>query len=90
MIFSDPAAVRCPVVSLNIGDMDASEVSDWLQEEFGIITRAGAHCAPLMHQYFQTEKQGMVRFSFSYYNKEEEVLAAVPWGEDHCSSTAVV
>ena len=75
--FSDPAAVRCPVVSLNIGDMDASEVSDWLQEEFGIITRAGAHCAPLMHQYFQTEKQGMVRFSFSYYNKEEEVLAAV-------------
>lgn len=75
--FSDPAAVRCPVVPLNIGDMDASEVSDWLQEEFGIITRAGAHCAPLMHQYFQTEKQGMVRFSFSYYNKEEEVLAAV-------------
>lgn len=75
--FSDSAAVRCPVVSLNIGDMDASEVSDWLQEEFGIITRAGAHCAPLMHQYFQTEKQGMVRFSFSYYNKEEEVLAAV-------------
>lgn len=35
--FSDPAAVRCPVVSLNIGDMDASEVSDWLQEEFGIL-----------------------------------------------------
>ena len=75
--FSDPTAVRCPVVSLNIGDMDASEVSDWLQEEYDIITRAGAHCAPLMHQYFQTEKQGMVRFSFSYYNKEEEVLAAV-------------
>ena len=30
-----------------------------------------------MHAYFHTEKQGMVRFSFSYYNKEEEVLAAV-------------
>ncbi len=75
--FSDPAAVRCPIVSLNIGDMDASEVSNWLQEEYGIITRAGAHCAPLMHQYFQTEKQGMVRFSFSYYNTEEEVLAAI-------------
>lgn len=75
--FSDPAAVRCPIVSLNIGEMDASEVSDWLQEEYGIITRAGAHCAPLMHQHFQTEKQGMVRFSFSYYNTEEEVLAAI-------------
>lgn len=75
--FSDPAAVRCPIVSLNIGDMDASEVSDWLQEEYDIITRAGTHCAPLMHRYFQTEKQGMVRFSFSYYNTEEEVLAAI-------------
>lgn len=75
--FSDPAAVRCPIVSLNIGEMDASEVSDWLQEEYGIITRAGAHCAPLMHQHFGTEKQGMVRFSFSYYNTEEEVLAAI-------------
>ena len=75
--FSDPAAVRCTFVSLQIGDLDASDVCDGLQEEFGIITRAGAHCAPLMHQYFQTEKQGMVRFSFSYYNKEEEVLAAV-------------
>ena len=75
--FFDPATVRCPIVSLNIGEMDASEVSDWLQEEYGIITRAGAHCAPLMHQYFQTEKQGMVRFSFSYYNTEEEVLAAI-------------
>lgn len=75
--FSDPAAVRCPIVSLNIGDMDASEVSDWLQEEYDIITRAGAHCAPLMHQYFGTGKQGMVRFSFSYYNTEEEVLAAI-------------
>lgn len=75
--FSDPAAVRCPIVSLNIGEMDASEVSDWLQEEYDIITRAGAHCAPLMHQHFQTEKQGMVRFSFSYYNTEEEVLAAI-------------
>ena len=75
--FSDPSAVRCPIVSLNIGDMDASEVSDWLQEEYDIITRAGTHCAPLMHRYFQTEKQGMVRFSFSYYNTEEEVLAAI-------------
>ncbi len=75
--FSDSAAVRCPIVALNIGEMDASEVSDWLQEEYGIITRAGAHCAPLMHQHFQTEKQGMVRFSFSYYNTEEEVLAAI-------------
>ena len=69
--------IRCPIVALNIGNEDSSQISDWLQEEYGIITRAGAHCAPLMHAYFHTEKQGMVRFSFSYYNTEEEVSAAV-------------
>ena len=69
--------VRCPIVALNIGDEDSSQISDWMQEEYGIITRAGAHCAPLMHAFFHTEKQGMVRFSFSYYNTEEEVSAAV-------------
>ena len=69
--------LRCPIVALNIGNEDSSQISDWLQEEYGIITRAGAHCAPLMHAFFHTEKQGMVRFSFSYYNTEEEVSAAV-------------
>ena len=69
--------VRAPIVALNVrgndGYIDAGELSDWLMQEYGIATRAGAHCAPLMHQYFGTEKQGMVRFSFSYYNTMEEV-----------------
>ena len=41
--------VRCPVVTLNIGDYDSSEVSDELLMTYGISTRPGAHCAPLMH-----------------------------------------
>lgn len=68
--------VHCPVVSLNIGSLDSAEVSDWLSEEYGIVTRPGAHCAPLMHAHFGTQRQGMVRFSFSYFNKEEEVSRA--------------
>ena len=68
--------VRCPIVSLNIGTADSSEISMLLEDEFGIVTRAGIHCAPLMHEYFGTKTQGMVRFSFSYYNTEEEVTAA--------------
>lgn len=67
---------RCPIVSLNIGAVDSSQVSEWLWEEYEIATRPGAHCAPLMHRYFGTQKQGMVRFSFSYYNTEKEVLTA--------------
>lgn len=64
---------RAAIVALNIGDYDSSEVSDELAVTYGISTRPGAHCAPLMHQSFGTVDQGMVRFSFSWFNTEEEV-----------------
>lgn len=67
---------RCPIVALNIGDYDSSEVSDALLTEYHISTRPGAHCAPLMHEALGTVEQGAVRFSFSHYNTEEEVDAA--------------
>lgn len=68
---------RAAIVSFNIGDYDSSEVSDELNVEYGIVTRPGAHCAPLMHKALGTVEQGAVRFSFSYYNTEEEVDAAI-------------
>lgn len=68
---------RCPIVALNLGDYDSSEVSDELFMTYGICTRPGAHCAPLLHAALGTEKQGAVRFSFSHYNTEEEVDAAI-------------
>lgn len=68
---------RCPIVTLNIGDYDSSEVSDELLTEYGISTRAGGHCAPLMHEALGTVEQGAVRFSFSHYNTEEEVDTAI-------------
>lgn len=71
------AAVRAPIVTLNIGNADAAQVSDVLWEDYKICVRAGAHCAPLMHRHFGTEQQGAVRFSFSYWNTEEEIDCAV-------------
>ena len=68
---------RCPIVALNIGDYDSGRVADELFEEYGICTRAGAHCAPLMHQALGTVDQGAVRFSFSHQNTEAEVDAAI-------------
>ncbi|MGO5052437.1 aminotransferase class V-fold PLP-dependent enzyme [Lachnospiraceae bacterium LCP25S3_G4] len=68
---------RCAIVTLNIGDYDSSEVSDELLVTYGISTRPGAHCAPLMHQALGTVEQGAVRFSFSHYNTEEEVEIAI-------------
>lgn len=68
---------RCAILSLNIGDYDSSEVADELAQDYGISTRPGAHCAPLMHEALGTVSQGAVRFSFSYFNTEEEIDAAI-------------
>lgn len=68
---------RAAVVALNLSDYDSSEVSDELSFIYGIATRPGAHCAPLMHESFGTVDQGMVRFSFSWFNTEEEIDRAV-------------
>lgn len=65
------------IVSCNLADLDSAYVSDCLAENYGIATRAGAHCAPQIHTHFGTEKQGMVRFSFSCFNTTEEVEKAV-------------
>ena len=73
--FTDPN--RCAIVSLNIRDYDSGEVSDALSEQYGIATRPGAHCAPLMHEALGTVEQGAVRFSFSHYNTEEEINITV-------------
>lgn len=70
------APVRAPIVTLNIGDFDSAEVSDELAERFDIATRPGAHCAPRLHRALETEGQGAVRFSWSYFNTEAETDAA--------------
>lgn len=68
---------RCAIVSLNVRNYDSGEVSDALWAEYGIATRPGAHCAPLMHKALGTAEQGAVRFSFSHYNTKEEIKIAV-------------
>ena len=70
-------ARRSAIVSLNIRDYDSAAISDELSETYGIATRPGAHCAPRMHQALGTMDQGAVRFSFSWFNTEEDVDAAI-------------
>lgn len=63
---------RSPIVTINIGDFDSGDVAEELLA-YGISTRAGGHCAPLMHEALGTVEQGAVRFSFSYFNTVEEI-----------------
>lgn len=68
---------RCAIVTLNIGDYDSGEVADALLTEYGISTRSGGHCAPLMHKALGTEEQGAVRFSFAHDTTDDEVDTAI-------------
>ncbi len=68
---------RGAILSLNLAQEDAGAISDELYERWGICTRAGAHCAPFVHESFGTVQQGMVRFSFSPFNTEAEVQIAI-------------
>ena len=76
-VYGDFSGERTAVVALNIRDYDSGAVADALYEEFGIAVRAGAHCAPRMHMALGTADRGAVRFSFCWFNTEEEVAAAV-------------
>lgn len=64
---------RTGVVAVDVEGVNPALLGDALARDFGICTRAGAHCAPLMHRALGTEEKGAVRFSFSYFNTEEEI-----------------
>ncbi len=70
-------AARPGIVALNIEGLASAEVSDMLMQGWGIATRPGAHCAPLMHEALGTVEQGVVRFSTSWFTTEDEVDAAI-------------
>lgn len=68
---------RTGVVSLQILDKDQAEMAYRLESEFGIMTRVGLHCAPNAHKTLNTYPEGTIRFSFGYFNTEEDVEAAL-------------
>lgn len=72
-----PQQITDAIVSLNIGGYDSGSVSDALSEDYGIAICSGAHCAPRMHQALRTEQKGAVRFSFFWFNTEDEVDTAI-------------
>jgi selenocysteine lyase/cysteine desulfurase len=68
---------RIPVVSFNIANMDPAAIALELDERFKIMSRSGIHCAPSAHKTIGTYPMGTVRFSFSYFNTQEQVAKAV-------------
>ena len=67
---------RTPAVSLNVAGYDSKEAGEILVAGYQIATRAGVHCAPLIHEALGTRERGTLRFSFSWFNTEEEIYKA--------------
>ena len=68
---------RGPVVTLNIKGVDSGDLAAYLDEEYAILTRAGIHCAPLAHESMHSGENGGVRFSFGYFNTEEDITYVI-------------
>lgn len=75
--YGDFSREKLAVVSLNFENVSSSDLAETLAQDYNIAVRAGTHCAPLMHQHFGTENQGMVRFSFSSMNEASEIDYAI-------------
>lgn len=68
---------RVAVVSLDFPGRDNAVLAFALEQEYGIMTRVGLHCAPMAHRALGTYPQGTVRFAFSAANTEAEVDACI-------------
>ena len=54
-------------------EMIPADVGAILDADFGIATRVGLQCAPLVHQRLGTGRAGGVRFSLGPFNTAEQI-----------------
>ena len=64
---------RVAVVSLDFLTIDNAVAAFELEQECGVMTRVGLHCAPAAHQSLHSFPQGTVRFAFSASNTFSEI-----------------
>ncbi len=61
------------ILSFLIEDIDSSSVMLMLDRKWGIMVRAGLHCAPLAHKTLGSFPGGTIRCSFGAFNTVDEV-----------------
>ena len=68
---------RAAVFSLDFLGQDNAEVAFALEQEFGVLTRCGLHCAPAAHHTLGTYPQGTVRLSPGPFTTDQELTDAL-------------
>lgn len=64
---------RLPITSFTAGDWEPAALAVALESAGGFVTRAGYHCAPLIHAALGTTDQGTLRVSFGPGNTAQQV-----------------
>jgi cysteine desulfurase family protein len=64
------------ILSLNVDGLPCATVARMLDDEWGVMTRAGLHCAPAAHRSLGTAPEGTVRLSWGYGTSEHDVDTA--------------
>ena len=77
LIGPDTTEGRVGVFSLDFPGKDNAEIAARLEEEFGILTRCGLHCAPNAHRTLSTFPRGTVRLSLGWFNTEADIDRAL-------------
>ena len=65
------------IVTITIDGVDSAEAARQLDAEFGVLVRAGLHCAPESHAILGTGARGAVRFSVGWATTDAEIDRAV-------------
>jgi cysteine desulfurase / selenocysteine lyase len=68
---------RTAVISFTARGHRVSEIGFVLDEEYGVLTRVGLHCAPAAHRTIGTFPEGTVRFAPGAQTTAAEVNAAI-------------
>ena len=65
------------IVSVTVTGRRVSEIGFKLDEEHGILTRVGLHCAPAAHKTIGTFPEGTVRLAPGVFTTPNEIKEAV-------------
>ncbi|SNR99110.1 cysteine desulfurase family protein [Anaerovirgula multivorans] len=61
------------VISFNLKKIPAEEVAYELDQRYGIMVRAGLHCAPTIHKIIGSNLIGTVRIGIGYFNEKKDI-----------------
>ena len=68
---------RTATVSITVNGLRVSDVGLRLDEEYGVLTRVGLHCAPACHKTIGTFPEGTVRLAAGVFTTPDDVARTI-------------